>query len=256
MNLEDRMKAYEQATRTVLPRRLPIIIRVDGKGFSNYTKLLPGKPFDRNFISVMESTATALCLEIQGAQLAYVQSDEISVLVHGYKKFESEPWFGNQVQKMVSVAAAVASATFTAKSWRMWSKLAVHDTDATPSLDDIEPAYFDARAFVMPESDVTNYFLWRQRDGLRNSIQMFARSHFSHSELHKKGTNEMTEMCKAKGHDWHKLPPSQRNGRVVHRESKLVEGALRSHFIVDTNVPLFVDNKPYIERHLALDEEV
>jgi tRNA(His) guanylyltransferase len=52
VNLEDRMKAYEQATRTVLPRRLPIIVRVDGKGFSNYTKQLPGKPFDRNFISV------------------------------------------------------------------------------------------------------------------------------------------------------------------------------------------------------------
>lgn len=255
MNLEDRMKAYEQATRTVLPRRLPIIVRVDGKGFSNYTKLLPGKPFDRNFISVMESTAIALCQEIQGAQIAFVQSDEISVLVHGYKKFESEPWFGNQVQKMVSVAAGVASATFTAKSWRMWSKLAVREADKLPSLDDIEPACFDARAFVMPEADVANYFLWRQRDGLRNSIQMFARSHFSHSELHKKSTSEMVEMCKAKGHDWYALPPSQRNGRAVYRESKLVDGSWRSHFITDTNVPLFVDNKQYIERHLAIDEE-
>lgn len=255
MNLEDRMKAYEQATRTVLPRRLPIIVRVDGKGFSNYTKQLPGKPFDRNFISVMESTAIALCQEIQGAQIAFVQSDEISVLVHGYKKFESEPWFGNQVQKMVSVAAGVASATFTACSWRMWSKLAVHDGDRSPSLDDIEPAYFDARAFVMPESDVANYFLWRQRDGLRNSIQMFARSHFSHSELHKKSTGEMVEMCKAKGHDWHALPSSQRNGRAVYRESKLVDGMWRSHFITDTNVPLFVDSKHYIERHLVIDEE-
>lgn len=255
MNLEERMKSYEQATRTVLPRRFPIIIRVDGKGFSNYTKQLPGKPFDRNFISVMESTAIALCQEIQGAQLAFVQSDEISILVHGYKKFESEPWFGNQVQKMVSVSAAVASATFTANSWRMWSKIAVHDTDPLPGIGDIEPAYFDSRAFLVPEADVANYFLWRQRDGLRNSVQMFARVHFSQKELHKKSTNEMIEMCRAKGHDWHKLPPSQRNGRAVYRDTKLVDGTWRSHFVVDTNVPLFVDNKLYIERHLAIDEE-
>ena len=255
MNLEDRMKSYEQAARTVLPRRLPIIIRVDGKGFSDYTKQLPGKPFDRNFISVMESTARALCQEIQGAQMAYVQSDEISVLVHGYKKFESEPWFGNQVQKMVSVSAAVASATFTANSWRMWAKLAVRDADPLPSIGDIEPAYFDARVFVVPEADVANYFLWRQRDGIRNSIQMYARSHFSHSELHKKGTNEMVEMCKAKGHDWHALPPSLRNGRAVYRDCKLIDGTWRSHFVTDTNVPLFVNDKHYIERHLALEEE-
>lgn len=253
-DLESRMKCYEQAARTVLPRRLPVIIRVDGKGFSNYTRQLPGRPFDRNFMSVMESTAIALCQEIQGAQLAFIQSDEISVLVHGYKKFESEPWFGNQVQKMVSVSAAVASATFTANSWRMWSKMAVHEDDERPSLDHIEPAYFDSRVFVVPESDVRNYFLWRQRDGIRNSIQMFARQHFSQKELHKKGTNEMVEMCKAQGHDWHKLPPSQRQGRAVYRESKLVDGVARSHFVVDTNVPLLVENAYYIERHLTLEE--
>lgn len=253
ISLGDRMKRYEQASQVILPHRLPLIIRVDGKAFSKYTKQLD-KPFDRNFISVMQDVATELCREIQGAQIAFTQSDEVSVLVHGYKKFESEPWFANQVQKITSVAAAVAAATFTAKSWRMWAKLAVHENDPRPGLDDIEPAYFDARVFVLPETDVNNYFMWRQRDGIRNSIQMFAGHYFSHKELHKKSTGEMIEMCKSKGADWHALPSSQRQGRCVYRHHEVVDGIDRSHFRVDTNVPLFRELPAYIERFLPTED--
>lgn len=250
MKLEDRMKMYEEAARTTLPRRMPIIVRVDGKAFSKYTKQLE-KPFDRNFISVMEEVATALCQEVQGTQLAYVQSDEVSLLIHGYKKFESEPWFGNQVQKMTSVAAAVAAATFTAKSWRMWRK----PKSGMPSVNDIEPAYFDARAFVLPEHDVVNYFLWRQRDGLRNSVQQFAYHHLSHKQIFGKSTAEMKEMCKAVGHDWDALPPTQRKGRCVYRHFEVVNGVERGHFRVDTDIPLFNENQEYITRHLATEQE-
>lgn len=220
---------------------------MDGKAFSKYTKQL-NKPFDRNFIGVMEDVAIELCREIQGAQLAFVQSDEVSVLVHGYKTLNSQSYFDNKLQKMVSVAAAVAAATFTAKSWRMWSHREY------PNVDDIAPAYFDARVFVLPEHDVNNYFIWRQRDGIRNSIQMFASHHFSHKELHKKNTGEMIEMCKAKGADWHALPPSQRQGRCVYRHHEVVDGVARSHFRVDTDVPLFRELPGYIERYLPTED--
>jgi tRNA(His) 5'-end guanylyltransferase len=256
-NIEERMKMYEQAARTMLPRRMPVIIRVDGKNFSRYTRNLPGKPFDRNFVSVMESVAISLCQEIQGAQMAYVQSDEVSVLVHGYKKFESEPWFQNQTQKIVSVAAAIAAATFTANSWRMWAPPGYGEVSPGPVVllgDCIEPAYFDARAFVLPESDVNNYFLWRQRDAIRNSIQMFTSSHFSHKDLQNKSTNEMIKMCESKGHDWRKLSPSLRNGRCVSRHHEIVDGVERSHFRVDTNVPLFREQPNYVMQHLQSEK--
>jgi len=107
--LADRMKGYEQAARSAFPKRLPLIVRVDGKAFSKMTAGLkePGQPFNAGFVEVMDGVARALCEEIQGAQCAYVQSDECSVLVHGYKKFESSPWFDNQCMKIVSVAASV-----------------------------------------------------------------------------------------------------------------------------------------------------
>jgi hypothetical protein len=147
MDLSDRMKKYEEAARSTFPRRMPLIIRVDGKSFSKYTSHLPNKPFNRDFISIMEKVATALCANIQGAELAYSQSDEVSVLVHGYKRFSSDVWYDNQLQKIVSVSAAIASATFTASSYRLWQK-SPEDIES----GDITPVYFDSRAFVLPEA--------------------------------------------------------------------------------------------------------
>ena len=46
----DRMKAnYENRSRHMLVRRMPVIVRVDGKAFHTYTQRL-NKPFDQLFI--------------------------------------------------------------------------------------------------------------------------------------------------------------------------------------------------------------
>ena len=44
-SLGDRMKTYEGVTRNYLTRRIPVIIRVDGKAFHSFTKGFQ-KPFD------------------------------------------------------------------------------------------------------------------------------------------------------------------------------------------------------------------
>lgn len=252
--LGDRMKLYEEAARSVLPKRLPLIIRVDGKAFHTYTGSLKkerGEPFNRKFIHVMETAASALCKEIQGAQLAYVQSDEISLLVHGYKTFSTQPWFGNQVQKMCSVAASVASSTFTAHSWKIWSS---PKEDVTIE-DHIVPAVFDARVFVLPEAEVCNYFIWRQQDAIRNSVQALARSLYSHRECDKKNVTQLRDMCASAEVPWESLPPSQRHGRCLKRRLIATENAVRSEWIVDTDIPVFTLNRDYINQHLSLEEE-
>ncbi len=78
--LGDRMKRYEKATRTVVTPRTPVIIRVDGKSFHTYTRELKD-PFDRRLSDAMERAAVKMCEGIQGAQCAYTQSDEISVVL-------------------------------------------------------------------------------------------------------------------------------------------------------------------------------
>lgn len=158
-SLGDRIKSsYEDPYRVNLSKRLPVILRLDGCHFHSYTRECK-KPVDMDLIDCMNETAKYLCANIQGCQIAYVQSDEISLLLNNYKTFETQAWFDNNLQKMVSVSAAMASAIFTAESWRIWGFNDYYNTNPI-----IKPAMFDCRAFIVPKEDVSNVFLWRQQD--------------------------------------------------------------------------------------------
>jgi tRNA(His) guanylyltransferase len=217
-SLGDRMKSYEAALDLTLLPRSPVIVRVDGRAFHSWTRGMM-RPFDPTLIGWMDSAAVALCEELQTAQLAYVQSDEISVLLHGYKRHESQPLFGNRLQKLCSVAASVAAAEMTAVSGRR--------------------AYFDARAFVLPEAEVTNYFLWRQNDASRNSLQMLARSLASHKECDGLGQAELQELCFSRGQNWNDLSVSLKRGRCAVRNTFEREGAIRHMWSIDNEIPIW-----------------
>lgn len=267
-SLGDRMKAYEDAYRIAVVPRSPTIIRVDGKAFHSYTRGLPA--FSEPFADAMNSTAIKLCNEVQTCVFAYVQSDEISLLLHPYKRFQTQAWFDGNLQKMASVAASIAAATFTLESGRLWTD------GATPTHITIKPAYFDARVFVLPESEVGNYFLWRQQDATRNSIQMLARSLYSHRECDRKSGPELQEMCFQKGINWNDLPAQWKRGRGIVKERYFVAASEvhyrgipvieagsavkihpggdveRSRWVVENEIPIF--NQFYISSFLATEE--
>lgn len=83
-SLGTRMKIYENAYRTNLPIRMPVIIRVDGCHFHSYTVGCL-KPIDQGLVDVMNLTAIELCKQLQGSQIAFLQSDEISILLNNYQ---------------------------------------------------------------------------------------------------------------------------------------------------------------------------
>lgn len=228
------MKGYELPYKYFLPTRLPVVLRVDGKNFHAATKGL-AKPFDHEFMSLMDDTAIRLCEQIQGAVFAYVQSDEISVLLHNYRRLNSGSWFDNEIQKMVSVGAGIASSFLTA-AWK--------------------PVVFDARVFVLPEAEVCNYFIWRQQDATRNSVQMAARAVYSHKQVYGKSNPEMQDMLMEKGINWNDYPIPCKRGRGVIREAYFVPdregGKVERHRWVTDNPPVFTQDREYVERHLAL----
>lgn len=214
-SLGDRMKRHEASTKRVFPPQTPVIIRVDGKAFHTYTRGLE-KPYCLMLQLAMDTATRVLCEEIQGAQLAYVQSDEISVLLVGHKKFVSNPWFDNKQSKMETVAASMAGSTVTANSGLVFD-------------GKIKPAFFDARAFPLPDHEVPNYFLWRQQDAVRNSIQMVARALYSHRECNNKNVDELREMCTRAGQSWETFDHHFRFGRTFTRQpspAKLDDGQI------------------------------
>jgi tRNA(His) 5'-end guanylyltransferase len=222
-SLGDRMKHnYEDAFKIRLPLRMPVIIRLDGKAFHSIPL---NKPFDNGFIKLMNDTAIYLCENIQGVVLAYIQSDEISLLIHNYKKIESQAWFDNEIQKMVSISASLASSKLT-NIFRI--------------------VQFDSRAFIIPETEVCNYFIWRQKDWERNSIQMLAQSLYSHKQLHLKNCSELQEMCFLKNSNWNDLPISIKRGRCCIKNVG---------WEIDNNMPILTQDRNYIESLLRVQDE-
>ena len=202
--LGDRMKQYEQVTRTVLPRRTHCVARVDGRSFHQFLRHAD-KPFDQRVMEAMDDVAEALCAEMSGSVFAYTQSDECSILLTDFGSTHTQPWFGGVVQKMVSIAASVATVAFN---------------DSYPSPRG-RHAMFDARVFTIPDPvEVANYFLWRQRDAVRNSISMAAQAHFSHQRLHGVSTDQMQELLWSEHNvNWNDYPDGCKRGRVTVRQS-------------------------------------
>lgn len=198
--LGDRMKAYEAVAKTVLPRRTYTICRLDGRAFHTYLRHVE-KPFDQQFMDDMDAVTAALCQEVSGTVFGYTQSDEISLLVVDFGSVATEPWFGGEVQKIVSTAAAVATATLCRRR------------EGTPT--------FDARVFTIADpAEVANYFIWRQRDAVRNSISMAAQAHFPHKQLHGVNGGQMQEMLwSQRGVNWNDYPDGAKRGRTVTRKT-------------------------------------
>lgn len=259
-SLGDRMKNYENSFRTHLPIRMPVIIRIDGKAFHTYTKKCK-KPVDNGLVECMNDTAMFLCKNIQGCQLAYVQSDEISLLLNNYKELKTQAWFDNNIQKMVSVSASMAGVIFTMNSYKIWG---IHDNAEGTGFEGMgydslitKPAFFDSRVFVLPKEEVVNYFIWRQDDAVRNSIQMLARTLYSHKECNNKNSPELQEMCHKKGINWNNCPTPQKRGRCIVKiqtfkkaTDKMTGDAVsvqRSEWVVDNTIPIFTQNREYIE---------
>lgn len=209
--LGQRMKDfYESRSKTKLLRRSFTILRIDGKAFHTYTRGLT-RPFDDDLIEDMNLTAAYLCKNIMGAKLAYVQSDEISILVTDFDTITTQAWFDYNVQKMCSVAASMATSEF--------NKLRLNRLLQSKKLKDIHSvkmAEFDARVFQLPSlTETINYFIWRQQDATRNSISSVAQSLYSHKELNGKSTSVMQEMIFQKNINWNDYDFRKKRGGCI-----------------------------------------
>lgn len=201
-SLGDRMKEYENVTRNFLTRRTPVIIRLDGKAFHTFTRKFD-RPYDIGLIQAMNNAARATIQEIQNGKVYYHQSDEVSILIMDYDKLETESWFGNNIQKMVSVASSVMTANFNKEIGKYGKEIG----------KEFPLAFFDARVFNIPEAEVVNYFLWRAKDWERNSLQMYCSKFFSHKELEGKNRQAKHDMLHSIGKNWATdLEPIIKNG--------------------------------------------
>jgi tRNA(His) 5'-end guanylyltransferase len=253
-SLGDRMKSYEKTFSHNYPIRMPLILRFDGVHFHSMVKRWKcDKPFDDRLIAAMQYTALTLCKTIPGAQVAYVQSDEITLLIRDDMTNQSQPVFDKKINKMMSVFAARASNAFNFAFFDETLSSVAHE----------HLAEFDCRGYVVPEQEIINSFIWRQQDATRNAIQMLARSYFSHKQLHKKSCDEIQEMLFSEHHiNYNDTSTHLKRGSCIIKTNKEVpvkkwdsgkliasgEMTTRSSWSVDVEIPIFTKDRTYIEQ--------
>ena len=279
-DLGNRMKTfYEQIPKTKLMRRTPVICRIDGKAFHTYTRGFQ-KPFDEVLIKTMQETTKYLCENVQGCVLGYTQSDEISLVLVDYKRFETSAWFDYEIQKMCSIAASMATMAFNkffennVDDYRFskWDGVSKYEEGTEEYIKTLlkaveKGAMFDARVFNIPKEEVTNCIYWRQLDASRNSIQMVGQANFSHKELQNKSCNDIQDMLMLqKNINWNDFPTYQKRGTCVVRNKIVVESdgitetaILRditkseNEWIIDKDIPIFKgEDREYIDRLITV----
>lgn len=208
--LGDRMKGYENATCGIrLLPRIPVIARLDGKGFSKFTKGLK-RPYDERLANLMIETTKYLVKETN-ANCGYHQSDEITLVWYS-ETYESKIYFDGRLFKMISDLAAMASVFFNREL-----------PNYLPEKTHLMPR-FDCRVFNVPTADeAANTFLWRELDATKNSISMAAQHYYSHKELHAKNSSQKQEMLFQKGVNWNDYPAFFKRGTYIQRKRQLTK---------------------------------
>ena len=260
-SLGDRMKNnYENRSKTALTRRMPVIIRIDGKAFHSFTRGF-NRPYDKILHEAMNQTTKKLCENIQGCKLGYTQSDEISLLLIDFDTLATDAWFDYEVQKMCSIAASMATLYFN----QVFQEVA--QAEMSPCIEAkryeildnaiTKGALFDARCFNIPEDEVCNYFIWRQQDATRNAIQMLGQTHFSHSQLQRKSCDMIQEMLfTEKGINFNEMPTEFKRGICIIKRDFTIPAINmngdpvhldRTSWYIDTEIPIFTQDRAYIE---------
>lgn len=137
--LQTRMRRGEAFHQLRVLDGLWIILRIDGRNFSRFTRTNFQKPFDELFHQAMVGAAQRLLLEFS-ALYVYTQSDEISVLLG-----PSFSLFDREVEKLISLSASTAASSL--------------------SLSFQKEVQCDSRLWVGVDREaVLDYFQWRLAD--------------------------------------------------------------------------------------------
>lgn len=127
-----------------------IVCRVDGNGFSDFSKAHNWKkPMDQRGVDLMVACARSLCIKFRDVRMAFGQSDEFSfVLPKGCSLWN---------RRDAKIATSFVS-YFASSFVYLWPKY-------FPDQPLLEPPAFDGRCIVFPsDENLRDYLSWRQAD--------------------------------------------------------------------------------------------
>ena len=247
-DFDKEMRVYEESLDQYILPDLYIAARLDGRSFTRLTKEVCKfeAPFDIRFRDLMIDTVKALMNAGFRIIYGYTESDEISLLFH-----PEDNTFGRKVRKINTTLAGEASAVFSLALGRI--------------------ATFDCRVVPLPNTGrVADYFLWRQEDSHRNSLNAHCywalrregvSARKATSMLSGMSVPDKNELLFSKGINYNDLPAWQKRGVGVVFADVEKEGfnpvkqekviTVRRELAVNYDLPLGEDYREYILKMLA-----
>lgn len=209
----DRMKSYEyQANKDKLIPNLPVIVRLDGKSFSKFTKDFE-KPFDKSFAEVMKETTRFLVNEFPKCILGYTQSDEISLVF--INDYNNPIEFSGRIQKLCSIIASKCSCFFCLKA---------NESPLTSEINTEDFPVFDCRIWNVPSVvEASNTIFWREVDATKNSIQSLGQYYMYHKDLQGLSNNQVQfHLNNDYDVNWNDLEDHYKKGSYYIKNSNLI----------------------------------
>lgn len=242
MKLKDRIESYQESYNFKLLNRVPLIICLNGRGFSRVTSLLE-KPYCGEFAESMLSTTLKLCGEVEGSLFGYQYHDEIVIVVRNDQNPETVPWYDNKLQKICSITSSIASLHFNTY---------IKNKD----LSLIGDSLFTSQVFVVPNmAEAVNALIYKQQQNFHLSIQ-FACFYELLKKYDKVNIKEMlsglsvdekVDLLKQEcGIDFNGYPASFRRGSACYKIPKVVGGALKNKWNINVDLPIFTKDQSFL----------
>lgn len=207
-SLEEKCRRYQSLSDYRLLPNSYVVVHCDGRSFSKMIKNKFIKPFDDDFINMMNKTAEYLCENVACVKMAYVQSDEITLILSDLdNECNGEFMFGGRFCKLQSIIASLATGKFN--QLMMAYAIKKFDINNTDDIIDFvynsKPCQFDCKVWNVPNvNEAFAWLLYRQIDCIRNSKQQAAQAYLSHKELHGLNTDQQIQKLMDKYNiDWY-----------------------------------------------------
>ena len=217
-NLKSKCQYYRNLTDYRLMPNGYILVMIDGKNFSTLIKNKFEKPFDNWFIDAMNNVAKHLCKHIQNVVGAYVQSDEISLVIKDNTHTSTQ--FEGRMCKLLSIIPSIATAYFMKQM--VVKRLGDSAENITSTMEQMPDYVFDCKVWSVPsKNDAMAWFLYRQIDCIKNSKQQYCQTYLPHKKLLNLDTDSQVQLCLYDtGNDWNSISDDKKYGRILYKKEE------------------------------------
>lgn len=241
--LQERISSYEELTNYKLIKKLPVITILNGRSFKKNTSLLE-KPFSSQFIELMCATIIKLAQEIDGISFIYSFNDEIVIVSRNDRHLDTNAWCDNNIQKMVSLSASVATLEF--------NKIAKNNI-----VELLGDPIFTSKTFVVPNIvEAINTLISKQQQCFYTSLHMacfyellkkYDIETVKQTLLEKNAAAKAEILFEECGIEYNKYPLSFKRGIACYRIPKVINGEeIKNKLTIDMEIPIFTKDHNFL----------